>query len=264
MKRISFLRLILLIASIILVIGDQQTKINRANFFSSFILYPYSESMNYFQSLKLKEKEVDKLTQELYEQQINLSLLTSELIRTRSELDLKDRGFSQSDSLFKSLEIVSTKVISNSLPVYSKVLVLDKGQNHNIEVNDAVISQYGIVGKIINVAPTHSVVLPIVNYNAKFSVMNKNNVQGILNANYHGILKMSFVEKNSDINVGDTLYTSNLSDIFTNYYAPVGVVDSVFMAENQLYLEALVTSFTQINNLTTVFVVKRKTKNEKI
>lgn len=218
--------------------------------------------MNYFQSLKRKETELEKLTQELYEQTINNSILKSELIRTTAELDLKDRWFLESDSLFKSLDIVSAKVVSNSFPVYSKVLMLDKGAKHHIEVNDAVISQYGIVGKVISVAPVHCLVLPIVNYNAKYSVMNKKNVQGILNADYLGTLKMSFIEKNSDINKGDTLYTSNLSDIFTNYYAPVGVVDSVFMAENQLYLEASVSSFTQINNLTTVFVIKRKTKNE--
>ncbi len=264
MKKISFLRLILLIVSIILVIGDQDHKIKKADFFSSYILYPYSKSINYFQSLKKKESEIEKLTQELFEQRINTSLLKSELIRTKAELDLKDRWFSESDSLFKSLEIISAKVISNSFPVYSKVLMLDKGLTDHIEVNDAVISQYGIVGKVFNVSPTHSLVLPIVNYNAKFSVMNKKNVQGILNADYQGTLKMSFIEKNSDINAGDTLYTSNLSEVFTNYYAPVGVVDSVFMANNQLYLEALVRSFTQINNLTTVFVIKRKTKNEKI
>ncbi len=262
MKRFSLLRLILLLVSIILVIGNQENKINKANFFSSYILYPYSKSMNYFQSLKKKEAEIDKLTRELYEQKINISLLKSELIRKRAELDLKDRWFSESDSLFNSLEIVSAKVLSNTYPVYSKVLMLDKGKRHHIEINDAVISQYGIVGKVISVAPTHSLVLPIVNFNAKFSVMNKKNVQGILNADYQGTLKMSFIEKNSDINVGDTLYTSNLSEIFTNYYAPVGVVDSVFMAENQLYLESFVSSFTQINNLTTVFIIKRKTRNE--
>jgi rod shape-determining protein MreC len=263
-KKLSFVRLILLLISIILLIGSQENKIKKANFFSSYVLFPYINSMNYFQSLKLKEVEIDELTQLLYKEKIYSSLLKTELIRFKSELDLKDRWFSESDSLFKSLDIISTKVISNSFPVYSKVLLLDKGKNFNVNLNDAVMSQYGIVGKIINVGPTYSLVLPIVNYNAKFSVMNKKNVQGILNADYQGTLKMSFIEKNSDIDTGDTLYTSNLSDIFTNYYAPVGVIDSVFMAENQLYLEAYVSSFTQINNLTTVFIIKRKKINEKI
>lgn len=244
--------------------GSQENKIRKTNFISSYILYPYTKSVNYFQSLKLKEIEIEKLTQELYEQRIYTNLIRTELIKTRAELDLKYRWFSEADSLFKSLKIVNTKVISNSYPSYSKILMLDKGGNCNIEVNDAVISQYGIVGKIISVTPQHSLVLPIVNYNAKFSIMNKKNVQGILNSDYHGNLKMSFIEKNSDIQVGDTLYTSNLSEIFTNYYAPVGVIESVFMAENQLYLEALVSSFTQINNLTTVFVIKRIPKDEEI
>lgn len=264
MKNISLLRLILLVISIILVIGSQENKIKKANFFSSYVLYPYVKSMNYFQSLKLKEVEIEKLTNLLYQEKIYSSLLKTEIIRLDSELDLKDRWFSESDSLFNSLDILSAKVLSNSYPVYSKILILDKGKNYDVEINDAVISQLGIVGKIINVGATQSFVLPIVNYNSKFSVMNKENVQGILNANYQGTLKMSFIEKNSDINVGDTLYTSNLSDIFTNYYAPVGTIDSVFMAENQLYLEAYVSSFTQVNNLTTVFIIKRKKINEEI
>lgn len=264
MKKLSLVRLILLIISIVLIIGSQENKVKKADFFSSYLLYPYITTINYFQSLKLKELEIEQLTDELYKQKIYTSLLKTELIKTKSELGLKDRWFSESDSLFNSLDIVSAKVISNSYPVYSKVLMLNKGKKQGITINDAVISQYGIVGKIINVGQTHSVVLPIVNYVAKFSVMNKENVQGILNADYLGNLKMSFIEKNSDINVGDTLYTSNLSEIFTNYFAPVGVVDTIFMAENQLYLEAYVSSFTQINNLTTVFVIKRKKQNEEI
>ena len=263
MKKTSLLRLILLLVAIVLVIGSQENKIKKANFFSDFVIFPYVKSVNYLQSLKEREIEIDYLIDELHRQKIYSSLLKTELIRTKAQLDLRDRWFSESDSLFKSLDIVSTKVISNSYPIYSKTLILDKGCNFGINVNDAVISQYGIVGKIINVGPTHSIVLPIVNYNAKFSVMNKRNVQGILNADYTGCLKMSLIEKNYNIVKGLTLYTSNVSKIFTNYYAPVGIVDSVFMADNQLYLEAAVSSFTQINNLTTVFVIKRR-PNEKI
>ncbi len=258
MQKSSLLRLILLFVAIVLVIGSQENKIKKADFFSSFIIYPYIQSVNYLHSLKQRDLEIDQLIDELHKEKIYSSVLKTELIRTRAELDLKDRWFSESDSLFKSLDIVSTKVISNSYPVYSKTLILDKGLNYRINVNDAVISQYGIVGKIISVGPTHSIVLPIVNYNAKFSVMNKRNVQGILNADYTGSLKMNLIEKNSNIVKGDTLFTSNLSEIFTNYYAPVGIVDSVYMADNQLYLEADVSSFTQINNLTTVFVIKPK------
>ncbi len=264
MKKLSLLRLILFIVSIILLIGSQENKFKKANFFSSYILYPYSESINYFQSLKEKEKAIRELSNQLYKQKIYTGLLKTELIKTKSELGLRDRWFSESDSLFISLDIISAEVISNTFPVYSKVLMLNKGKDFNISINDAVISQYGIVGKVINVGPTHSIVLPIVNYNAKFSVMNKNNVQGILNADHLGKLKMSFIEKNSNISIGDTLYTSNLSDIFINYYAPVGRVDSIFMADNELYLEANVSSFTQINNLTNVFVIKRIKDNETI
>lgn len=260
MKNFSFIRLILLAVSIIFLIGSEENKFKKANFFSSYILYPYSESINYFQSLKEKEKELKEITYQLYKQKVYSGILKTELIKTKSKLGLKDRWFSEADSLFLSLDIISAEVISNTFPVYSKVLMLNKGKDYNIMVNDAVISQYGIVGKIISVGSQHSIVLPIVNYNAKFSIMNNRNVQGILNADYLGSLKMSFIEKNSDIDVGDTLYTSNLSDIFTNYYAPVGKVDSIFMAENELYLEAYVSSFTQINNLTNVFVIKRSKK----
>lgn len=258
MKNLSLLRLLFLLIAIILIVGSKDNKIKKTQFLSSYVFYPYVKSINYFETVKSREYKIEKLTDDLYKQKIHSSLLKTELIRLSSELDLKDRWFCESDSLFTYLNIVSTKVISNSFPVHSKIIILDKGKNHDIEINDAVISQYGIVGKVISVSPTSSLVLPIVNISAKFSVMNDKNVQGILNADYHGVLKMSFIEKNSDISVGDTLYTSNLSDIFTNYYAPVGIVDSVFMAENQLYLEAYVSSFTQINNLTTVFVIKKE------
>lgn len=252
------MRLILLLVAIILVVGSRDNKIKKTQFFSSYIVYPYVKSINYFQTLKSKNYEIERLTDDLYKQKIHASLLKTELIRISSELDLKDRWFTESDSLFTSLNIVSTKVISNSFPVHSKVLIIDKGKNFNIQIDDAVISQYGIVGKVISVSLTTSIVLPIVNMNATFAIMNDKNVQGILNANYQGLLKMSFIEKNSDISAGDTLYTSNLSEVFTNYYAPIGTVDTVFMAENQLYLEAFVNSFTQINNLTTVFVIKKE------
>ncbi len=257
MKKYPVLYFALLVLSIISIFGSNDLQILKSQMASRFIVLPMIETLDYFKTLQHRDAEIDSLKVKLINEKQHNDFLNSEIIKLALELRLKDSYFTQIDSLMNQFNYISAKVISNSYADNNKILVLDKGLLDNIKINDAVVSTEGIVGKVIAVQSTSSTVLPFVNNNSMFSVMNNKNVQGILQTDFNGHVKMSFIEKNSDISPGDTLYTSNLSMIFKDYYTPVGRVESVQLAKNELYLEASIVPFTEVNNLTTVFIIKK-------
>lgn len=61
-------------------------------------------------------------------------------------------------------------------------------------------------------------------------------VQGILQADLNGKIYMNMIKIGSQISVGDTIVTSNLSDLYPKSY-PVGMVSRIH--ESQDYLLSL-------------------------
>lgn len=171
---------------------------------------------------------------------------------------MRENIVSDIDSIYNNLGYTPAKIISNPYSVSEKIIQINKGRKDGVRINDSVVSQFGVVGKVMSVSPTTSLLLPFSNMKSNIAVMNSLNVQGILSTDYNGILRMSFIEKNSEISTGDTLYTSNLSDVFRGYNVPVGVVDSVVIAPNNLYFEAYVAPFTVLNNLAEVYIMRNK------
>lgn len=265
MKKYCWIRIILTLLAFILLLGDQNNKEAKADFFSTYMVFPFMNHINYFDSIQEKNRMIDSLEVELQRKIIDKDILKTAVIHLEAQLELENKNIVNFDSLSKSYSIIPTKIVANSYDTPSRIIILDKGMTDNITVNDPVVCQYGVVGRVVAVNHTKCTVLPFSNVKSQLAVMNQKNVQGILKADHRGRLTMCFIEKNSSIAVGDTIITSNLSSIFKDYHVPLGSVSNVSLSDNQLYLEALVTPFTQINNLSSLFIVKsnvEKTKRE--
>ena len=114
-----------------------------------------------------------------------------------------------------------------------------------LEINSPVISNVGIVGKIISNSINYSVILPLNHSAFKVGVMCKrSHLQGIMESDAFGNSYMNLIKLGSDIVVGDTIVTSNISTIFPKGY-PVGTITRLREAPNQVYMYANLQTFAK-------------------
>lgn len=115
------------------------------------------------------------------------------------------------------------KVLIRDLYSFYDELILDVG-NKEVSLNDAVINENGLVGIVYKVSKNRSYVkLLSSNYNISVRV-------GDTYGNYNKG-KVTMIDKNSDIKIGDFVYTSGLDNVLGDVY--IGkVVDIVIDSDN--------------------------------
>ncbi len=237
------------ICSIFFQVGGASSRANKANFISKILLYPFVESLNnFYEFLELKE-ENQELAKELAVKQI-------ENVKLQNKLDAQANLEIEYEVL--NSNFILANVISYTGNFQEKNLVLDKGKKQGVELDYPVISPNGIVGKINLVAENYSICLPLNHSSFKLSVMLKrNSLQGLLTSDIYGNTAMTMIRQGSDIVVGDTLVTSDLSTIFPRGYN-VGVVKSIQIDTNGINMKANIKPFSVIDQLDQIVIMEYK------
>jgi rod shape-determining protein MreC len=176
----------------------------------------------------------------------------NELETLRKTLQIKDYDYWDQETPY-DFKIAS--VIAYRGGFTDRILILDKGRNHNIKEDYPVISEDGIVGKVLTVFPNHALVLPITNSMFKLGVITeKNSVQGLLEADDYGNMYMNLISAGAQISPGDLVVTSVVSRIFPRGF-PVGRVSKLVKNPEDVYMKAMITPYAEINNLEQVSVL---------
>ncbi len=74
-------------------------------------------------------------------------------------------------------------------------------------------------------------------------------------------IAINSIPLDSDIAVGDTIVTSNLSRLFPKSY-PVGTIKRIRESQDNLFISADINPFTLVENLEHIFILKKAVKNE--
>lgn len=246
--------ILLFLVSLIMVIGTPETRIARASVLGRTVFYPFVRSV---QSMRLNKE----LRKELSSLQVQLADQTLRNLKLQNELKLYSEGTALAfDAGLANFEIA--EVIGYAGPFHQRNLIVNKGLLHGIKSESPVVSGSGIVGKVINISDTYSVVLPFSNPQFQMPVMDRNTtVQGILQSDLRGTVSMNMIKLGSQISVGDTIVSSNLSRLFPKGY-PVGQVKRIKESSDNLFISAELSPFTLVENLEHVFILReeRKTK----
>jgi rod shape-determining protein MreC len=126
----------------------------------------------------------------------------------------------------------SARVINNSVSGQSNYITLERGRKQGVAPEMAVMGPGGIVGKVTDVSDNMSIVMSLLHRKSVTSVMLKNsNITGILdwNGQNPGLLQLKGVPKSTDLKVGDTVLTSNIS----LNYPPGLMVGTIAKAEKE-------------------------------
>jgi len=156
-------------------------------------------------------------------------------------------------------ETVAAQVIGTSGSEQSRVLYIDKGTKDGIKADMAVITPTGIVGKIVQVFPDASQVLPI---NDQFSgvgaTLKESRLQGILKGSQNGATTLQYIMADEKVAPGDEVITSGGDRIFPKGL-PVGKVVSVEPGKD-LFLNIRVVPAARLDRVEEVLVITKITE----
>jgi rod shape-determining protein MreC len=212
------------------------------------IAFPES-TLNAIQQLRNLREEVNRLQQENQSLRLELSnhkSLQAELERLKSVLQIKK-------TLPHKAQIA--RIIARDPSTWNKSFVIDIGYDDGVSPDSPVISEQGIVGRILETAPKYSRVLMIIDSDSSTgSIDVRSRVTGIIRGTGRNLLRYLFVSPGEDIQTGDTLLSSGLGGVFPKGYS-VGTVVKKTLSENGLGVDIEVVPAVDFGVLDYVFVL---------
>jgi len=168
----------------------------------------------YFSSVDLlieKNEALEEENQELREQIDRAELLERENERLRAYLEIK--------SQYPSFRMEEAMVIGHSAGNYATHYTLNRGTIHGIAVNMPVIVREGIVGYVTDVGLNWCMVSTLIETESSVGAyIPRSGVTGIVSGDYtlrdEGVCKISYMDQNADIAVGDKVYSTGTGSVY--------------------------------------------------
>ncbi|MBN2864561.1 MAG: rod shape-determining protein MreC [Thiotrichales bacterium] len=158
---------------------------------------------------------------------------------------------------------IATVTFFSSNPL-SQFITLDKGQLDKVGLRQVVIDEQGIMGQIINSTPTTSRVLLITDPDHQMPVrIQRTGQRGILAGTGHDAVSLTFIPKNSAVEVGDLIESSGLGNVFPAGY-PVARITKINNLEAEPYLEIIATPVAQLREAQKVLVLSNAAEEPEI
>lgn len=205
--------------------------------------------------------ELEKENKTLRETNINLakdlSLLKEaklENLRLNQMLQFKQRT---------NYNVVTGKIIGKTLIQTRNNITINIGENDSVKTGMPVITDKGLVGKIVAVSGNYSIAQILLNKDLKISAKDqRTRVDGIISWDgEQNKVQLKNVSKSMDVMIGDVVMTSEYSNTFPSGI-PIGYVTSVGVVDN-LFKKIDVECFVNFETVEEVFVLKYLTDEER-
>jgi len=193
-----------------------------------------------------------------------VALLEETLAQFQSELVELREIESDYERLAELLEYTSTReeqefttadVIDVDQSGQRRTITINRGTRDGIRVGMPVVTQQGLVGRVLTVSANAARVLLITDpTSAVSSRLQTNRIEGTVIGQLSGNLRLTFIPLNAEINEGDLVVTSGLGGNFPPDLV-IGQVTSIRQFEFELYQEAQVRSLNDFSTLEFVLVV---------
>lgn len=203
-------------------------------------------------------KKVDQLTGD--------NLILKEKVLAGMRFTELDQGQFRNPSLDKFQKVGAT-IINRSPNSWYQTLTLNRGSADGVAVDDPVIGDLGLVGKIVSVSSTTSEVLMILDGEGQVSALVRNSTGngtfGIVQGTYkrggsmlttQGNLQMLF-RREDNVNAGDLVLTSGRGGVYPQD-VPIGKVKEIQMDRSGLLKTAYIDPLINFDALEEVYIVK--------
>jgi rod shape-determining protein MreC len=212
-----------------------------------------------FRTVKAENEELRKQVETLTGDNLQLKQQVLAALRYQ-ELD----AVFQSPSL-ESYEKIGATIINRNPSAWYQTVTVNKGSDHGVKVDDPVVANLGLVGKVISVTPKTSDVLLLLDGEGQVGAFARGNkgeaIFGIVKGTYKkntrlnssGELEMNF-RQDDEVNAGDLVYTSGLGEVYPKDI-PIGVVTEIKIDAKGLLKVAAIEPIVDFDSLEEVYVV---------
>ncbi len=206
---------------------------------------------NYTYLVKLKEKN------EMMADRI--SRLENEMARLREKAGATDRLAELLQ--FKAnnpFDLKVARIIGFDSGGYNRAITLDKGSANGVGLNMAVVNARGVVGRVVKTFPTTCQVLMLVDYNSAIdAVIQRTRDKGIVVGRGGTTCELKYVDRQSDVQLGDVVVTSGLTGIFPAGLI-LGEVSAVQKEGTGLFQSITVRPAVQVDRIEEVLIVLKE------
>jgi rod shape-determining protein MreC len=209
---------------------------------------------NYFflRGVRAENRQLKEQIEQMRLEQVRLSEDATQAHRLQSLLAFKEQFIAKT---------VPAQVIGSSGSDLSRTIYIDKGSNDGVAQDMAVITSGGIVGKVLRVYPSTSLVLMVNDQSSGVGVLlEKSRLQGVLRGTANGELILERVMSDEQVTPGDTVLSSGGDQIFPKGL-PVGTVSKVSPGR-EMFLSIKVKAAADLSRLEEVLVVTEKQERE--
>ena len=209
----------------------------------------------YQENQTLKQK-----VETIYELEVQLNDLKKDNEKMKEALKLQDT--------LNDYSLINATVIARNPDTWRDIVTINKGANDGLTPQMSVMSDNGLVGKVLDVNPTSARVALLSNNDntlVRVAAMiqgEKESIYGTLTGFDHekNILIMSQIQATQEIKVGDKVVTSGLGGVSPSSLY-IGTVEEVAMDRFGLYKEVRIKPAADTNDVRYVTVVKRTSES---
>ncbi|MFR6009242.1 MAG: rod shape-determining protein MreC [Christensenellales bacterium] len=231
----------------------------------SYIVVPIQNGINSIGSVLVdndnKKKTIEELQTQNKELESELESLKAENEALKGDEDELStlRNFYSMESQLASYTKVGARVIGTTSTNWNQSFTIDQGSKNGIKVDMNVITDKGLVGIVTEVYDSYSVVTTMIADNSNVSAMDERTkdlciVEGDITLMDSGIVKLSRIKTNAQMQSGDKVVTSNIS----SKYLPgllVGYVKDITTDDSGLSKSGNLIPAADFDHLTDVIVI---------
>jgi rod shape-determining protein MreC len=208
----------------------------------------------FLRGVRAENRELKEQIDKMRLDQVRLSEDAAQARRLQSLLGFREQFI---------VKPLPAQVIGSSGSDLSRSIYIDKGSNAGVAPDMAVITAGGIVGKVLRVYPSTSLVLMINDQSSGVGVLlEKSRLQGVLRGTPNGELILERVMSDETVAPGETVLSSGGDQIFPKGL-PVGTVSKVSPGR-EMFLSIKVKPAADLSRLEEVLVVTEKQEREAV
>jgi rod shape-determining protein MreC len=153
--------------------------------------------------------------------------------------------------------MIAARVVGEDLKNWFKCIIIDKGKGSGIREKMPVITPKGLVGQVVESDSWVTKIMVINDTNSSVDVyVEGRNTRGILEGTGQTLLKLKYIRKNDEIEIGDRLVTSGKDSIYPKGLA-TGIVTTINRNKPGIFSEVDVMPFNNFKRLEEVLVIKK-------
>lgn len=244
-----FVFVFLVVVSLVILASNDNVQIRAIRSYTVGLVGLLQDAVSVIPNVMELKRENDILRQ----LNVNLSDEVSRLresrlenIRLRTMLGLRERN---------PMKFVTADVVGKSLHLLRNTVTLNVGQTDGVAVDMPIVSETGLVGRVISTSNHYAVGQLLLNKDFRASArIQRSRVDGIITWDGGETVQMKNVAKTQDVRVGDVATTSEYSNLFPPDIK-IGFVSRVNDHPGNLFKDIEITPSVSFPTLEQAFVV---------